>query len=58
MSPLRKARLILDQSLSTELDYLLDIEPKPHVAETNSLPDIPPISANTCLEQKRKKFHF
>jgi len=34
-----KARLILDQIVSTELDYLLEVEPQPHLAETNPSPD-------------------
>jgi hypothetical protein len=50
-----KARLILDQILSTELDYLLEVEPKPQVAKTTSLWDMPPTSANTCLEQEKEE---
>jgi hypothetical protein len=38
-----KARLILDQILSSELDNLLEEEPQ--VAEANFLPDIPSILA-------------
>jgi hypothetical protein len=34
-----KARSILDQILSSELDNILEVEPQ--VAEANSLPDIP-----------------
>ena len=45
-----KARLIIDQILSTELDYFLEVEPQPQLAETNSLLDTPSISANTCLK--------
>ena len=49
-----KARLILDQILSTELDYLLEVEPQPHLAETNPLPDTPSTLVNTCLEQEKE----
>ena len=51
-----KARLILDQILSIELDYLLEVEPQPQLVETNPLPDTPSTAANTCLEQEKKKF--
>jgi len=50
-----KARLILDQILSTEFDYLLEVEPQPQSAETNSLPDTPSTSTN-CLEQEEILF--
>ena len=53
-----KARLILDQIPSTELDYLLEVEPKSQVAETNSLPDIPSTTANTSLEQEKEEILF
>jgi len=53
-----KARLILDQILSTELDYLLEVEPQPHLAKTNPSLDTPSTSANKCLEQEKKKFYF
>jgi hypothetical protein len=49
-----KARLILDQILSTELDNLLEVELEPQVAEDNSLPDIPSTSASPCLEQEKE----
>jgi len=53
-----KARLILDQILSTELDYLLNVEPQPQLAETNPLPNTPSTSANTCLEQEKEEIPF
>jgi hypothetical protein len=40
-----KARLILDQIISTKLYYLLEVGPKPQVAETNSLP----VDAKNCF---------
>jgi hypothetical protein len=53
---LEKARLILDQILSSELDNLL--EEKPEVAEANSLPDIPSISAIPSSEQEEEEIMF
>jgi hypothetical protein len=50
----KKARLILDQILSTELDNLLEVELEPQVAEDNSLPDIPSTLASPCLEQEKE----
>ena len=47
-----KARSILDQILSSELDYLLEVEPQ--VAEDKHLPDTPSTSANPCLEQDKE----
>jgi hypothetical protein len=47
-----KARLILDQILSSELDNLLEEEPQ--VAEANSLPDIPSTSAIPSFEQEEE----
>jgi hypothetical protein len=49
-----KARLILDQILSTELDNLEEVELEPQVAEDNSLPDIPSTSASPCHEQEKE----
>ena len=54
----KKARLILDQILSIELDYLLEVEPQPQLAEPNPSPDTPSTSANTCLEQKKEEILF
>jgi len=53
-----KARLILDQILSTVLDYLLEVEPQPQLAKTKPLPQTPSTSANTCLEQEKEKNMF
>ena len=53
-----KARLILDQILPTELDYLLEVEPNPQLAETKSLLDLPLTRANTCLEQEKEEILF
>jgi len=53
-----KVRLILDQILSTELDYLLEVEPQPQLAETNPSPHTPSTSANTCLEQEKEEIMF
>jgi len=53
-----KARLILDQILSNELDYILEVEPQPQLAEPNSLLDTPSTSANTCLEQEKEEILF
>ena len=53
-----KARLILDQILSTELDYLLEVEHQPQLAETNPSPDTPSTSANTCLKQEKEEILF
>jgi hypothetical protein len=53
-----KARLILYQILSTELDYLLEVEPQPQFAKTNFLPDTPSTSASTCLEQEKEEIMF
>jgi len=54
----KKAILILDQILSTKLDYLLEVEPQPQLAETNPSPDTPSTSANTCLEQEKEEILF
>ena len=54
----KKARLIPHQILSTELDYLLEVEPNPELDESNSLPDLPPTSASTCLEQEKEEIPF
>jgi hypothetical protein len=51
-----KARSILDQILSSELDNLLEEEPQ--VAETNSLPDIPSTSAIPSSEQEEEEIQF
>jgi hypothetical protein len=51
-----KARLILDQILSSELDNLLEEEPQ--VAEANSLPDIPSTSAIPSSEQEEEEISF
>jgi hypothetical protein len=51
-----KARSILDQILSSELDNLLEEEPQ--VAEANSLPDIPSTSAIPSSEQEEKEILF
>jgi hypothetical protein len=48
----KKARSILDQILSSELDNLLEEEPQ--VAEANSLLDIPSTSAIPCFEQEEE----
>ena len=53
-----KARLILDQILSTKLDYLLEVEPQPWLTETNPSPHTPSTSANTCLEQGKEEIMF
>ena len=53
-----KARSILDQILSTELEYLLEVEPQPHLGETNPSPDAPSTLANTCLEQEKEEIPF
>ena len=53
-----KARSILDQILSTELDYLQEVEPQPQLAETNPSPHTPSTSANTCLEQEKEEIPF
>jgi hypothetical protein len=47
-----KARLILDQILSSELDDLLEEEPQ--MAEANSLPDIPFSSTTPSSEQEEE----
>jgi hypothetical protein len=52
----KKARSILDQILSSEIDNLLEEEPQ--VAEANSLPDIPSTSAIPSSKKKKKKFRF
>jgi hypothetical protein len=49
---LEKARLILDQILSSQLDNLLEEEPQ--VAEANTLPDIPSTSAIPSSEQEEE----
>jgi hypothetical protein len=49
---LEKARLILYQILSSELDNLLEEELQ--VAESNSLPDIPSTSAIPSSEQEEE----
>jgi hypothetical protein len=51
-----KARLILDQILSSELDNLLEEEPQ--VAEANSLPDIPSTSAIPSSELEEEEIPF
>jgi hypothetical protein len=51
-----KARSILDQILSSELDNLLEEEPQ--VAEANSLPDILSTSAIPSFEQEEKEILF
>jgi len=53
-----KARSILDQILSSELDYLLEVEHQPQLAKTNPLPDTPSTSSNTCLEQEKEEIPF
>jgi len=53
-----KARLIIDQILSTELDYLLEVEPQPQLAETNPSPDTPSTSPNTYVEQEKEEILF
>ena len=45
-----KARLILDQILSIELDYLLEVEPQSQLVETNSLPDTTSTPATKFLK--------
>jgi hypothetical protein len=47
-----KARLILDQIISSELDNLLEEEPQ--VAEANSLPNIPSTSTIPSSEQEEE----
>jgi len=54
----KKARLILYQILSTKLDYLLEEEHQPELAETNPSLDTPSTSANTCLEQGKEEILF
>ena len=54
----KKARLIIDQILSTELDYLLEVEPQPQLAETNPSPDTPSTSPNTYVEQEKEEILF
>jgi hypothetical protein len=51
-----KARSILDQILSSELDNLLEEEPQ--VVEANSLPDIPSTSAILSAEQEEEEISF
>jgi hypothetical protein len=51
-----KARLILDQILSSELDNLLEEESQ--VVEANSLPDIPSTSAIPSSEQEEEEIPF
>jgi hypothetical protein len=51
-----KARLILDEILSSELDNLLEEELQ--VAEANSLPDIPSTSAIPSSEQEEEEIPF
>jgi hypothetical protein len=51
-----KARLFLDQILSSELDNLLEEELQ--VAEANSLPDIPSTSAIPSSEQEEEEIPF
>jgi hypothetical protein len=53
---LEKARSVIDQILSSELDNLLEEEPQ--VAEANSLPDIPSTSAIPSFEQEEKEILF
>jgi hypothetical protein len=49
---LEKARSILDQILSSELDNIIEVEPK--VAEANILPHIPSTSAIPSSEQEKE----
>lgn len=51
-----KARSILDQILSSELDNILEVEPQ--VAEANSLPVIPSTSAIPSSEQEKEENPF
>jgi hypothetical protein len=51
-----KARSILDQILSSELDNLLEEEPQ--VAEANSLPDIPSTSVIPSSKQEEEENMF
>jgi hypothetical protein len=53
---LEKARSILDQILSSELDNILEVEPK--VVEANILPDIPSTSAIPSSEQEKEEILF
>jgi hypothetical protein len=53
---LEKARSILDQILSSELDNILEVEPQ--VAEANSLPDISSTSAILSHEQEKEEISF
>jgi hypothetical protein len=53
---LEKARSILDQILSSELDNILEVEPK--VAKANILPDIPSTSAIPSSEQEKEEISF
>jgi hypothetical protein len=53
---LEKARSILDQILSSELDNLLEEEPQ--VAEAKYLPDIPSTSAIPSSEQEEEEIRF
>jgi hypothetical protein len=52
----KKARLILDQILSSELDNLLEEEPQ--VAKANSLLDIPSTLAIPSSEQQQEEIPF
>jgi hypothetical protein len=53
---LKKSRSILDQILSSELDNILEVEPK--VAKANILPDIPSTSAIPSSEQEKEEILF
>jgi hypothetical protein len=52
----KKSRSILDQILSSELDNILEVEPK--VAKANILPDIPSTSAIPSSEQEKEEILF
>jgi hypothetical protein len=51
-----KARSILDKILSSELDNILEVEPK--VAKANILPDIPSTSGIPSSEQEKEEILF
>jgi hypothetical protein len=52
----KKSRSILDQILSSELDNILEVEPK--VAKANILPDIPSTSAIPSSKQEKEEILF